>query len=121
MGLTEQRRIIKEVIMQSPEHMTADTIYTKARQAMPNIAVGTVYRNLGLLVDSGEIRRIVVPDAPHRYDKNTHPHEHLLCAQCGEMVDIEAGDLISHLSSICGMKVLSYDLAVVGICSQCAE
>lgn len=119
--MTEQRRVIKEIITQSPEHLSADAIYMQARERLPAIAVGTVYRNLGLMVDAGEIRRIPVPNAPDRYDKNVMPHEHMLCGRCGHMVDIHVGDLKGYLAKQSGMCVSSYDLAVVGICADCAE
>ena len=64
--MTRQRQLILEIIDAARNHPTAQEIFQKARGRMPAIALGTVYRNLGILADGGEIRRIVLPGQPER-------------------------------------------------------
>jgi len=105
--------------MSSMEHMSAEEIYMKAKQIQPSIAIGTIYRNLGLMVKAGEIRRIVIPNAPDRFDKSLHPHEHLVCQECGKLSDISVCDLKDYLESKTGIKILGYDLNLKYVCKEC--
>ena len=119
--MTKQRRIIHSIINNSCEHLCADGIYMEAKKEMPNIAIGTVYRNLGLMVDAGEIRRIPIAGHPDRYDKSTKPHDHMLCCECGRLVDLNLGDITSLIEEKSCAKVTSYELYVNGICPDCIK
>ena len=73
--MTRQRALILGIMREKcPEHLTADEIFCHARQAMPHIARGTVYRNLKLMELDGEIGHLEMPDGPDRYDANPSPH-----------------------------------------------
>lgn len=117
--MTEQRRIISEVIQMTVGHMTAEQIFLAAKERMPTIAMGTVYRNLGLMERAGEIRRIPMPDAPDRYDKTTRLHDHLICRVCGNLEDVCIKNLMDIFGEHPEIHVDSYELALYGICSAC--
>ena len=117
--MTKQRRTILNVIKKSNEHMTAEEIYIKAKKEMPSIAIGTVYRNLGLMTDAGEIRRIPIPNSPDRYDKSTIPHEHLVCQKCGTVHDMFIEGLREFLQRQTGIEITGYDLNLKFICENC--
>lgn len=117
--MTRQRKTILNIIKTSNEHMTAEEIYMKAKQVMPSIAIGTVYRNLGLMTEAGEIRRIPIPDSADRYDKSTKPHEHLVCQKCGEVHDVFIDGLMEYLSRQTGVEITGYDLNLRFICENC--
>lgn len=101
--------------------MTADEIYVRAKKVQPFIAVGTVYRNLGLMEKAGEIRRIAIHDSPDRFDRYTHLHEHLLCQKCGALSDISIPDLHDYLEEQTRIKILGYDLNLRYICDECKK
>ena len=101
--------------------MTAEEIYLKAKQKMPTIAIGTVYRNLGVMVDAGQIRRITIPDSPDRYDRSTKPHEHLFCMKCGEVHDVFITGLKDYLERQAGIEITGYNLNLKYICEKCKE
>ena len=67
--MTRQRALILEILQHSPKHLTADEIFAIAREKMPGIARGTVYRNLKLMEQAREIARLEMPDGPDRFDK----------------------------------------------------
>lgn len=117
--MTEQRRVISEIIQMTMGHMTAEQIYLAAKEKMPTIAMGTVYRNLGLMERAGEIRRIPMPDAPDRYDKTTRLHDHLICRKCGNLEDVCIQNLMDTFKEHSEIQVDSYELALYGICSAC--
>lgn len=119
--MTKQRKLIFDIIMSSTEHMTAEEIYMEAKKILPSIAVGTVYRNLGLMTEAGEIRRITIPNAPDRFDRSLLPHEHLICQNCGEVSDIFVSDLKDYIEKQTGIKILGYDLNLRYICNECKK
>lgn len=74
---SRQRESIKRFLMSRDDHPTADTIYMHVRKEFPNISLGTVYRNLSLLTQQGEIQKITT-DGADRYDRHVEPHSHFL-------------------------------------------
>lgn len=121
--MTKQRQLIAGIIHTSPGHLTAEEIYLAARTKMPSIAVGTVYRNLALMVTDGEIRRIEVAGSSDRYDRNLHPHDHLLCTRCGAVCDLGDRPLIpvdTLTDRLPGAwQYSSHELVVRCICPDC--
>ncbi len=117
--MTKHRKLILQIIMSSMEHMTAEEIYMEAKQIQPSIAVGTVYRNLGLMTEAGQIRRISMRNAPDRYDKSLTPHEHIICQKCGVLSDISISGLKDYLEDQAGIDILGYDLNLWHVCRKC--
>jgi Fe2+ or Zn2+ uptake regulation protein len=118
-AMSRQRRVIMDIINGSCEHMTAQEIYEKARQRIPNISVGTVYRNLGQLAEEHQIFRIIAASGPDRYDKNVHLHGHFICDCCGSVRDLPCPDFSERIEREFGVKVNSYQLSVYYICEKC--
>ena len=85
---SRQRESIKSCLMNRCDHPTADALYTTLREQFPNISLGTVYRNLNLLVDLGEIKKIPSGDGIDHFDYDTSPHYHFVCRQCGCIRDL---------------------------------
>lgn len=78
---SRQRESIKQFLMQRRDHPTADTVYMNVRETFPHISLGTVYRNLSLLAELGEITKIST-EGPDRFDANQEPHYHFICRHC---------------------------------------
>src|SRR6056297_2080891 len=87
--MTKQRKTILEVLKNTDSHPTADWIYEKVKQEIPNISLGTVYRNLNLLADKDKITVINYANDQSHYDGNTKIHYHFRCNQCGNVFDLE--------------------------------
>ena len=85
---SKQREAIKTFLMSRKDHPTADQIYSAVREDHPNISLGTVYRNLALLEDVGEIQRLHVNGNTDRFDADVSNHYHFLCNTCGCVQDI---------------------------------
>lgn len=92
---SRQREEIKRFLTTRKDHPTADTVYMNVRQAYPSISLGTVYRNLTLLADIGEIARIRVGDGIDHFDADTSPHYHFVCTDCGSVIDLDMDNLDS--------------------------
>ena len=119
--MTRQRQLIYNIIQRADDHPTAEMIYARAKAEMPSIAFGTVYRNLKLMVDAGEILHIPVAGEPDRYDKTIRPHAHMQCIECGRVADCDPGDLKSYFSSKIGEEIVSYTLNLFYICNECRQ
>ena len=117
--MTRQRQLIYKIIMNTEGHLSADEIFGYAKAEMPSIALGTVYRNLRLMVEDREIRQIITDYGPDRYDRNMIPHEHLHCDGCGKLVDITFGGLKELLEIKGEIAVIDYQLNIRGLCAAC--
>ena len=83
--------MIKSFLMGRKDHPTADVIYSNLKQQDPNLSLGTVYRNLTLLSDMGEILRLRVGDGVDHFDADTSEHYHFVCTECGSVIDLDMG------------------------------
>lgn len=100
---SRQREAIKDFLMATKEHPTADTVYMTVRKEFPNISLGTVYRNLSLLADTGEIARLRLGDGTDHFDGCTDPHYHFICTDCGNVSDLDI-DSLDAMNEIAGKK-----------------
>lgn len=119
-----QRDIVLKVVMDSYDHPTAETIYNRVRDIIPNISLGTVYRNLNALADNGYIKRIGVSNNQDRFDRTIKPHHHIRCITCNSVSDIfisAADEFYDKIELETKYKIISKDLVFEGICPNCIE
>ena len=119
--MTKQRMLIYNIVKDSVEHMTADQIYAKAKEIMPAIAMGTVYRNLNLMVQDGQLRKVSVYNGPDRFDRVCQDHDHLVCTGCGCVSDAPATNVLAMFKDSIGQDVLGYDLNLYYQCEKCRQ
>ena len=117
--MTKQRKLIHQIICLSPMHLSAEEIYLEAKKQCPSIAVGTVYRNLNLMAEEGQITKIETAGQPVRFDKNVIPHEHFFCTACGRLFDLDLKGIKEFISEQTGMDVEGYTLSVRCRCAEC--
>jgi len=122
---TRQRGVILDILQETREHPTAEKIYQDARRVIPNISLGTVYRNLNFLQDQGLVREIRPCDGGStRFDGVLDSHAHFHCTRCGALLDISLpqGFEQLQLSKMDGISMISsIDLHIIGECSNCSE
>lgn len=116
--MTKQRLLIYDIIKNSEEHLTAEEIFFVAKKDNPTIAFGTIYRNLGLMLESGEIGKVGRANEPTRYDKSNLPHCHKKCKICGRIEDIAIAGLDKLLKKQVH-SLDSYELNINYICDKC--
>lgn len=124
MNYSRQRESILKIIKDSMDHPTVDYIYAEIKKEIPAISLATVYRNLNLLAEIGEIRRIETFDGATRFDYNTHNHYHFVCIKCNKVYDVPcdvAPELDSKVMELTGFKVLNHDISFQGICHECQK
>lgn len=119
---SKQRDMIKSFLMGRKDHPTADVIYMNVRQQNPNISLGTVYRNLTLLADIGEIQRLRVGDGVDHFDADTSPHYHFVCTDCGSVIDLEM-ESIDSINEVAGAhfngRIAGHVTHFYGTCESC--
>ncbi|HHY38696.1 MAG TPA: transcriptional repressor [Clostridia bacterium] len=121
---SRQRDTVLKVLRGTKSHPTADWIYEQVKREIPNVSLGTVYRNLRLLKEAGEILELDFGAAQSRFDGNPKPHYHLVCVSCGSVLDVDMPvkrSLDEEASESSGLKVLGHRLEFYGVCSRCAE
>ena len=121
--MTAQRRVVAEVLSGEHIHLTAGTVYSRARELLPEISLATVYNTLNELVDMGEVLEVSTGDGPRRYDPNTtDAHHHLYCIGCGALLDVHpegTGELALPASQQHGFELLEVDIVFRGRCPRC--
>ena len=121
---SRQRESIKENLMSRMDHPTADMVYSDIRQIYPNISLGTVYRNLALLSDCGEIMKIHTKDGALHFDHNTDPHVHFVCSCCGRITDVEAPSaeaVKTAASENFSGRIDECTVTFYGLCAECVK
>ena len=116
---TKQRSLILEIVNNSYEHLSAEKIYDIAKKEMPNISLGTVYRNLNLLFENGNIRKIKSDDNIDHYDNLKNEHNHFICCKCNKIYDVFEHEK-NHKNLSCGI-VMNYEKIYKGICNSCIK
>ncbi len=119
---SRQRESIKSFLNTRCDHPTAETVYMAIRQEYPNISLGTVYRNLSLLSEIGEIQKISTGRGPDRFDGNAAPHYHFFCTECGGVSDLKMEN-IDHINTIAGAafngSIKGHVSYFYGLCPEC--
>lgn len=117
---SKQREAILEVLRKTDTHPTANWIYEKVRKKIPNISLGTVYRNLSALTADGVIIKIEVGDGFEHFDCDIFPHLHLYCRKCGKIIDQQLkSDYISRVAKESNFKTDTTIYVAYGICKNC--
>lgn len=121
---TIQRSLVFEAVNHLQCHATADEIYNVIVQEHPTISRATVYRNLKLLSESGEIRKMEIPGGADRFDHRCHEHYHVKCEKCGRVFDVDmecVPGLEKRIKDEHGFTFTGYDILFRGICPACKE
>ena len=119
---SKQREATLEVLRNTRNHPTAAQVYEEVRQKIPNISLGTVYRNLAQLSASGEILSIPIADGFEHFDGFTQPHVHLHCSVCGRIVDAPVADSeISEITDKYSFSPSKTVCVIYGVCKNCAQ
>lgn len=118
---TIQRMLVLDAVRSLHNHPTSADVYDLVSRQHPNISRATVYRNLGVLVDRGDVLRVEVPGGADRFDYQTHDHFHARCRMCGQVVDVrsEAGQAMPHVQPPEGFVIEGHQVMFNGVCSDC--
>lgn len=124
LNYSRHREAILRFLMTRTDHPTAEIIYNNLKEEFPKISLGTVYRNLTILSDIGEIQRIPCGDASEHFDGNAYPHPHFVCNECFAVMDLKM-DNLDFLNTLANQgfdgKIEKLQLIFYGKCPKCAK
>lgn len=121
--MTKQREAIKAVLDRAKRPLSPTEIYVEARQELPNLSLGTVYRSLRILVANGLVGSVPLPGEPDRYESleaAAHHHHHFQCDSCKRVFDVEgcSGNFGSKVPR--GFLVTRHEVTLYGLCGRCS-
>ena len=93
---TPQRVEVAEVLLERPQHLSADQIIERLREAGSRVSKATVYNTLKLFSEKALVREVNVDPSRRFYDSTTHPHHHFYHVDTGKLSDIPADQVSSH-------------------------
>lgn len=122
---SRQREIIRNFMRDRTDHPTADVVYMNVRKEIPNISLGTVYRNLMLLTQTGELAKVDVGDGTVHFDPLTDEHGHFFCEDCGTVSDLffDCDDALTKKAEqeMPGARINCCTITFRGLCPVCAK
>ena len=122
--MTRQRRVILEELRKVNNHPSADEIYEFVRKRLPRISLGTVYRNLEILSESGDIQKLEPGCSLKRFDGNPSEHCHIRCVRCDRIADAPMiPDLEIDLERVNSndFEIIGHRLEFLGLCPLCSD
>jgi Fur family peroxide stress response transcriptional regulator len=87
---SDKRDAILRMIQSTTEHPGAQLVYDRLKPLIPNLSLGTVYRNINLFRHEGLVTSLGVVNGEERFDGVVAPHPHLVCSCCGKVMDLPA-------------------------------
>ena len=115
---SKQREKVLDIVRSTKTHPTADWVFHEVRKELPNISLATVYRNLNLLAESGEISEVIC-DGQLRFDANKEEHFHFICKSCKGIFDIDEARVTPDFKLPRGYVVQDLRIDFYGICPAC--
>lgn len=120
--MTRQRAVILEELRKVKTHPTADEVYSIVRERLPRISLGTVYRNLDFLAETGEILKLEAAGSTKRFDGDTSWHQHVRCIHCGRIGDVMTPQMPPDIDGldVAGFTITAARVEYDGVCDHCA-
>lgn len=121
---SRQRERLLEVLRGTATHPTAGWLYDMLKPEFPNLSLGTVYRNLAVLIEQGVVKKIDSGSTFDRYEAKTTPHYHLICRECGTIIDFEKRlfpEIDAVISEVADFTVEGHRIDFFGTCSACRD
>ena len=123
---SKQRETILNVLKNDCTHPNVDSIFMKVREIIPDISLGTVYRNLNLLAENKDILKLDFGDGVVHFDARITPHFHMVCNECGQVEDVFVDESVvtsftKNVHKKSNVHITETDVLFHGICQQCLK
>lgn len=120
-----KRNAILAYLRQTKEHPSAEMVYNHLKPEFPDMSLGTVYRNLAMFKERGEIISLGAVNGVERFDGNTMPHVHFICTGCEAVTDLPKiaapEELNQQVTNQTGGRIDMCQLTFMGQCQQCLK
>lgn len=124
MRRSRQREAIIKALKATRSHPDAEWIYRQVKKEIPDISLGTVYRNLKLLRETGSVRDVCSSGEITHFDSNVEEHYHFRCDVCGMICDLDEkvdASIEDRVARKTGFRVTSHSLEFRGVCLRCQK
>jgi len=125
LSFTQQRRVILEEIQKADDHITADNIYMLVKKRMLKVSIGTIYRNLNVLVELGYVDKVETSlHSESHYEVHKDTHYHIVCKECLRIDDLEHYRALSiepTAAKISGYQITNHSVELLGLCPACQK
>jgi Fur family peroxide stress response transcriptional regulator len=126
LSVTPQRMAIYRALLVAEDHPSPETLYGRVRTEMPSLSLATIYKVLDALVDLGLVHEVAAMSGTKRYEANLEKHHHLVCTQCGTIVDFNDRDLDAvvpprRAPKLVGFIAETVSVQVMGVCARCSR
>lgn len=121
---SRQREYLLKLLQGTDKHPAADWLYNKLKLEFTNLSMGTVYRNLNILLNQNLIQKIDAGSNFDRYDGNIEEHYHFICRKCESIYDLDLEvleGLNTDVSRATGFNIENHRLFFYGVCPACSE
>ena len=122
---SKKRDAILDCLRGTDTHPSAEWVYARLKPQIPDLSLATVYRNLSLFKETGEIISLGTVNGLERFDGRTDPHVHFACTCCGSVIDLPEipvpGELTAAAERQSGGKIDECRLTFYGCCPACAD
>lgn len=119
--MTKQRQLIYNIVNSTPDHLKVEEIFSEVKKNNSTMVFATVYNSLNYLVENGFIRRIRIPGLPDHFDRNLQPHDHLLCEECGNLIDVPSQEEKLNFFDAKGNYYHKKQVLYYGVCYLCQK
>jgi len=118
---TVQRQLILDAVKTLNIHATAEQVVEYLAKTHPSIGRATVYRNLSLMSENGDLLRIGSFYGSTHYDHNVHEHFHAVCSKCKQIFDVDGSisDVLEKFGEMQGFDIDSCTVSFGGLCWEC--
>lgn len=120
---SKKRQAIYDALKATVKHPSAEQLYELLKPEYPDLSLGTVYRNLGVLLDEGKIVSVGKVNGEERFDAVTGRHAHFVCSKCGAVIDVALDGLelpdCGEVEKSLGGRVDDIKLSFTGLCNNC--
>lgn len=122
---SRKRDAILECVRGTTCHPSADWIYAQLKPQIPDLSLGTVYRNLAMFREEGTVESVGTVDGLERFDGRVDPHGHFVCTACGAVIDVDRPELpdtfLNEAAAASGCEIRTYRLNYYGLCPECRK
>lgn len=119
---SRQRERLLALLRSTDVHPTASWLYDRLKAEFPSLSLGTVYRNLAILIEQGLVRKIDAGSTFDRFEAKTTPHYHLICNKCGKIIDFEEcffPEINDTIGTSADFDIESHRIDFFGTCPDC--
>ena len=126
-NFSAKREAVYQALISARNHPTAEWIYDCLKPKIPDLSLGTVYRNIAVFREMGLVKSIGVVNGQERFDAEMSQHSHFICQQCFQIIDVPNrknfvdSNIYNYIEHECDVTIESHNIIFDGLCRECQK